>query len=68
MESQSPLFQIEVHSLLHSSGNLFRRTWVLKVNLSTAFHPQTNGLSRAHYSDLRGYVEGLCNRFQRELG
>ena len=43
MESQSPLFLIDVHNLLHNSRNLFQKCLGSKVNLSTAYHSQTHG-------------------------
>ena len=57
MESRSLLIKTKEHNLLHNCRNIFRRSWV-----------QDWRESRAHYSNLGGYVEGVCDRFQRELG
>ena len=39
-----------------------------RSELSTAFHPQTDGAIRTNYSDLGGYAENMCSRLSRNVG
>lgn len=46
----------------------FKRGLGTQVKISTTFYPQTNAQEKVHHSKSRRHVQGLCDRFQRELG
>ena len=67
MEFHSPLFQIEVLSLLHSSGKSFEKGLGSKVNLST-FHSHTDGQAERTIHTLEDMLRVCVIDFNEKLG
>ena len=67
MESQFWSFSIEVHNLLHISGNLSRK-FGFKGELKRCFSYRDGWASRAYYPNFIRYTKVLCDWFQGEFG